>query len=103
MDRCFEHPSVKTTEGGERTGVIGKTMEELSAGESAELSKTVFEFDAHVFAAVSGNHNSTHINGQFAAKTSFKRRLANYVCAFRASVTAELPTPATNTALGNGP
>ena len=78
--------------------MIGKTIEELSVGDSAEFSKTVSESDIYVFAGVSGDLNPAHINEQFAAKTFFKTRVAHGILTagfVSAVIGCKLPGPGT--------
>ncbi|GAB6095544.1 MaoC family dehydratase [Desulfatiferula olefinivorans] len=55
----------------------GKTIHEITIGDSAEFSKTVTETDVYLFAGVSGDFNPAHIDETFAAKTHFKKRIAH--------------------------
>ncbi len=78
--------------------MIGKTIEELSIGDSAVFSKTVSESDIYVFAGVSGDLNPAHINEQFAAKTFFKTRVAHGILTagfVSAVIGCRLPGPGT--------
>lgn len=56
---------------------IGRTIEELSAGDAAEFTKTVSESDIYQFAGVTGDLNPAHINETYAAGTFFKTRIAH--------------------------
>ena len=57
--------------------MIGKTIEELKVGESAEFSKTISESDVYLYAGVTGDLNPAHINEEYAKKTFFKTRIAH--------------------------
>ena len=57
--------------------MIGKTISELSPGDSAEFSKTVSESDIYLFAGVTGDLNPAHIDEVYAGKTFFKGRIAH--------------------------
>jgi len=57
--------------------MTGKTMEELSVGQSARFSKTITEADIYLYAGVSGDFNPAHVNEEFAKKTFFKTRIAH--------------------------
>jgi 3-hydroxybutyryl-CoA dehydratase len=78
--------------------MTGKTIEELSVGDSAEFTKTVSESDIYVFAGVTGDLNPAHINEQFAAKTFFKTRIAHGLLTagfVSAVIGCKLPGPGT--------
>ena len=49
----------------------------LNVGDSASRSKTITDADVHAFAAVSGDENPIHLDEEFAATTSFKKRIAH--------------------------
>jgi 3-hydroxybutyryl-CoA dehydratase len=57
--------------------VIGKTIEDLQVGESAEFTKTISESDVYLYAGVTGDLNPAHINEEYAKKTFFKTRIAH--------------------------
>ena len=57
--------------------MIGKSIEELSVGQSARFSKTVTEADIYLYAGVSGDFNPAHVDEEFAKKTFFKTRIAH--------------------------
>lgn len=46
-------------------------------GEEAFFSKTISETDVYMFAGISGDFNSIHINEVEASKTIFKKRIAH--------------------------
>ena len=52
-------------------------MPKISNGQIAELSKTYSEEDIIAFANASGDHNPVHLDEQYAASTSFGRRIAH--------------------------
>jgi 3-hydroxybutyryl-CoA dehydratase len=56
---------------------LGKTIEELQVGDTAEFSKTVAEADIYAYAGITGDFNPAHINESYAAKTFFKTRIAH--------------------------
>ncbi len=56
---------------------IGKSIEELSIGESAEFAKTITETDIYLYAGITGDMNPAHINEEFAGNTAFKSRIAH--------------------------
>jgi 3-hydroxybutyryl-CoA dehydratase len=57
--------------------VKGLFLEELSVGQSAELTKTVTEKDIASFAEVTGDNNPVHLDEAYAAATPFKTRIAH--------------------------
>lgn len=57
--------------------MIGKTIDELNVGDSAEFSKTVSESDIYLYAGLTGDLNPAHINEEYARKTFFKSRIAH--------------------------
>jgi len=57
--------------------MIGKTIDELKIGDTAEFSKTVSESDIYQYAGVTGDFNPAHINEAYAKKTFFKTRIAH--------------------------
>lgn len=50
---------------------------ELKVGDSAELSKTITEFDIYGFAGITMDFNPIHVDAEFAARTRFKKRIAH--------------------------
>ncbi len=58
---------------------IGKTLDQLKIGETAEFSKTVTETDINLFAEASGDFNPIHLDQAYAEKTPFKGRIAHGV------------------------
>ena len=57
--------------------MIGKTIEELRIGDTAEFTKTISESDIYLFAGVTGDLNPAHINESYASNTFFKGRIAH--------------------------
>jgi len=57
--------------------VKGLFLEDLSVGQSAELTKTVTEKDIASFAEVTGDNNPVHLDEAYAAATPFKTRIAH--------------------------
>jgi len=57
--------------------MIGKTMNDLNVGDTAEFSKTISESDVYLFAGITGDLNPSHINEAYAQKTFFKTRIAH--------------------------
>jgi 3-hydroxybutyryl-CoA dehydratase len=55
----------------------GLCLEDLSVGQSAEISHTVTDQDISAFAAVSGDNNPVHLDEAYAATTPFKTRIAH--------------------------
>jgi len=57
--------------------MIGKTINELQVGDSAEFAKTVSESDIYLFAGVTGDMNPAHIDEEYAKHTHFQGRIAH--------------------------
>lgn len=57
--------------------MIGKTMDEIALGETAEFAKTVSETDVYLYAGITGDLNPAHVNEAYAADTFFKGRIAH--------------------------
>jgi len=57
--------------------MIGKTIDELRIGDTAEFTKTISESDIYLFAGVTGDLNPAHINESYAQNTFFKTRIAH--------------------------
>jgi 3-hydroxybutyryl-CoA dehydratase len=57
--------------------VKGLFLEELSVGQSAELTRTVDAAAIEAFAEVTGDNNPVHLDAAYAAGTPFKERIAH--------------------------
>ena len=57
--------------------MIGKTIDELKVGDTAEFTKTVSEADIYLYAGVTGDVNPAHIDEVHASATFFKTRIAH--------------------------
>ncbi len=57
--------------------MIGKTIDQLRVGDSAEFAKTISESDIYLYAGITGDFNPAHINETYAQKTFFKTRIAH--------------------------
>jgi 3-hydroxybutyryl-CoA dehydratase len=57
--------------------MIGKTIDELKVGDTAEFTKTVSEADIYLYAGVTGDVNPAHIDEVHASNTFFKTRIAH--------------------------
>ena len=55
----------------------GRTLEDLSIGETVERTFAVGEADIAAFAEVSHDHNPVHLDEAYAATTAFKGRIAH--------------------------
>jgi 3-hydroxybutyryl-CoA dehydratase len=74
----------------------GLHFEDLSVGQSAELTHRVTDGDIRGFAAISGDDNPIHLDDDYAAETPFKQRIAHGIltAAFvSALIGAQLPGP----------
>jgi 3-hydroxybutyryl-CoA dehydratase len=59
------------------THIEGYRFEDLKVGMTASFGKTITEADVLLFAGVSGDTNSMHVNEEFAKKTRFGKRIAH--------------------------
>ena len=57
--------------------MIGKTIDKINLGDTAEFSKTVSETDVYLYAGIVGDFNPAHLNEAYAQKTFFKTRIAH--------------------------
>jgi 3-hydroxybutyryl-CoA dehydratase len=57
--------------------MIGKTVDEIQVGDSAEFGKTVTETDIYLYAGITGDFNPAHINEAYAQQSFFKTRIAH--------------------------
>jgi 3-hydroxybutyryl-CoA dehydratase len=53
------------------------SFDELSIGDSAELTKIITDEDVHAFANISMDHNPIHLDKDFAKTTQFKQPIAH--------------------------
>lgn len=58
---------------------LGKTIEEIQVGNTAQFSKTISEADIYMFAGITGDFNPFHVDEEYASKTFFKGRIAHGV------------------------
>ena len=49
--------------------MIGKTIQELSVGDSAQIQKTISETDVYLYAGITGDLNPAHLNEEYAKGT----------------------------------
>ena len=78
--------------------MLGKTMQELKVGETAEFGKTISETDIYLYAGITGDLNPAHINEEYAKNTFFKTRIAHAMLAaglISALLGTKLPGPGT--------
>lgn len=74
----------------------GMFFEDLSVGQSAELTRTVDDKAIQAFADVSGDYNPVHMDEVFAATTPFKGRIAHGMLSaayISALIAGKLPGP----------
>jgi acyl dehydratase len=67
-------------------------------GDTATLSKTITDEDIRLFADLIGDHNSIHLDEEFARKSRFGRRVAHGMLSaslISAVIGSELPGPGT--------
>ena len=74
----------------------GLTIDQLTIGRSAEVTRTAGDADIRAFADVSGDHNPVHLDEAFAATTPFGGRIAHGMLSgawISALIAGELPGP----------
>jgi 3-hydroxybutyryl-CoA dehydratase len=77
---------------------MDRYIEDLSVGMSASLAKTVTEADIVLFAGISTDINSVHLDEEFAKTTPFGGRIAHGMLSasfISAALGAKLPGPGT--------
>jgi 3-hydroxybutyryl-CoA dehydratase len=57
--------------------MIGKAIDALAVGDSAQFSKTVTEADIYLFAGITGDFNPAHVDEEYSRKTYFGTRIAH--------------------------
>ncbi|WP_270507985.1 MaoC family dehydratase [Eubacterium limosum] len=57
--------------------MVGKTINEISIGETASYSKTITETDVYLFAGISGDINPAHLNEEVSQKGIFGTRVVH--------------------------
>ena len=57
--------------------MLGKTIDEIKVGDSAQFAKTISEADIYLFAGVTGDLNPFHIDEEYSKHTFFKGRIAH--------------------------
>jgi 3-hydroxybutyryl-CoA dehydratase len=57
--------------------MIGKKIDEIQVGDTAEFTKTISESDVYLYAGVTGDLNPAHVNEEYAKKTFFKTRIVH--------------------------
>ena len=78
--------------------MLGKTIDQLKVGESAEFAKTVSESDIYLYAGITGDFNPAHVNEAYAQNTFFKTRIAHgmLTAGFISAIIAnQMPGPGT--------
>jgi 3-hydroxybutyryl-CoA dehydratase len=74
----------------------GLFLEDLTVGQSAEMSRTADERTIQLFAQVSGDDNPLHLDEAYAATTQFKGRIAHGMLSaayISAVIGTQLPGP----------
>ena len=80
------------------TPAAGFCLEDLSLGQSAQMTRIVAENDLATFAAVTGDDNPVHLDEAYAATTPFKGRIAHGMLSagyISAVIGTKLPGPGT--------
>lgn len=78
--------------------MIGKTIEQLAPGDTAEFAKTLAESDIYLYAGITGDFNPAHVNEVYAQQTFFKTRIAHGMLTaglISAVIANRLPGPGT--------
>lgn len=57
--------------------MIGLTIDKISIGQNATMSKIITEADVAAFAEITGDFNPAHMDEDFAKNTIFKGRIAH--------------------------
>ncbi len=57
--------------------MLGKTIEEINIGDTANFTKSVSGYDVYSFAGVTGDFNPAHIDSEFASGTAFGKTIAH--------------------------
>ena len=55
----------------------GKTVHDISTGDTASFAKTITEHDVYAFAGITGDFNPVHINEEYAKESMFGARIAH--------------------------
>lgn len=79
-----------------RTHAPGRTLAELTIGDSASVTRTLTQDDIDAFARISGDDNPAHVDPDWAASSVFKARVAHGVLTaglVSAALGTELPGP----------
>ena len=77
---------------------VGKTINEISVGDRAEICRTISESDVYLYCGITGDSNPLHLNEEYARGTRLKRRVVpgGLVASMGTALTAaELPGPGT--------
>jgi 3-hydroxybutyryl-CoA dehydratase len=78
--------------------MVGKIIEELKVGDTAEFGKTISESDIYLYAGITGDFNPSHVNKVYAEGTVFKTRIAHGMLSaglISAVLANQLPGPGT--------
>jgi phosphate acetyltransferase/phosphate butyryltransferase len=77
-DGIDERTIVTTTFSQDDLGFLrNRTFDEIAIGDSASIQRTLTATDIQLFAAMSGDVNPTHIDGDFAASTQYQGVIAH--------------------------
>ena len=78
--------------------IIGKSIDQIKVGDTAEFAKTVTETDIYLYAGITGDFNPAHVNEAYAKNTFFKTRIAHGMLTagfISAILASQLPGPGT--------
>ena len=71
---------------------------DFKVGDTATMSKTITDDDIRIFADLLGDHNSIHLDDEYASKTRFGRRIAHGMLSaslISTTIGVKLPGPGT--------
>lgn len=80
--------------------VLGKTVDELAAGDRAAITKIVTETDIHLYVGITGDLNPLYVDETYAQGTRFHGRIAPGILTaglVTAVISTKLPGPGTIT------
>ena len=77
---------------------LGKTVDELTVGDRASVTKIVTETDIHLYVGMTGDLNPVYVDEAYATRTRFKGRIAPGILTAGmviAVISTKLPGPGT--------
>ncbi|MHA3964367.1 MAG: acyl-CoA dehydrogenase family protein [Candidatus Thorarchaeota archaeon SMTZ1-45] len=77
VTKLEEHKDVKKEVAEESKFELGKSLDELEIGDTAESTMLVTDEHIQLYAEMSGDYNALHMNDEYAATTMFGKRIAH--------------------------